>query len=124
FHHQPGPSGGRGLPDADSVLPGHAQSDRGHHLHRARSAGSAGAARMSAPAVTTAAAAPARAQTPLRQFFADFGASKLALLGVALLVLTVGAALFAPWIAPQNPYDIASLDILDSKLPPGSESGD
>lgn len=79
---------------------------------------------MSAPAVTTAAAAPARAQTPLRQFFADFGASKLALLGVALLVLTVGAALFAPWIAPQNPYDIASLDILDSKLPPGSESGD
>jgi len=79
---------------------------------------------MSAPAVTTAAAAPARAQTTLRQFFADFGASKLALLGVALLVLTVGAALFAPWIAPQNPYDIASLDILDSKLPPGSESGD
>lgn len=79
---------------------------------------------MSAPAVTTAAAAPARAQTPLRQFFADFGASKLALLGVALLVLTVGAALCAPWIAPQNPYDIASLDILDSKLPPGSESGD
>nr|WP_251863301.1 ABC transporter permease [Achromobacter sp. Marseille-Q4962] len=41
-----------------------------------------------------------------------------------MLVVVVGAALLAPWIAPQNPYDLASLDILDSKLPPGSESGD
>ncbi|MDM9561718.1 MULTISPECIES: ABC transporter permease [Bordetella] len=76
---------------------------------------------------TSAAPAPARAapvETPLRRFLADFCASKLALLGVALLLVTVGAALFAPWIAPQNPFDIATLDILDSKLPPGSVSGD
>ncbi|MEM8586646.1 MAG: ABC transporter permease [Pseudomonadota bacterium] len=32
------------------------------------------------------------------------------------------AALLAPWIAPQNPYDLAQVDILDSLLPPGSES--
>ena len=32
------------------------------------------------------------------------------------------AALFAHWIAPQNPYDLAVLDILDNRLPPGSES--
>ncbi|MCD0501526.1 ABC transporter permease [Bordetella petrii] len=72
------------------------------------------------------AAAPvaARPDTPLRRFVADFCASKLALLGLALLLLTVGAALFAPWIAPQNPFDIGTLDILDSKLPPGSVSGD
>ena len=31
-------------------------------------------------------------------------------------------ALFAPWIAPQNPYDLAQVDIMDSLLPPGSES--
>ena len=76
---------------------------------------------------TSAAPAPARAapvETPLRRFLSDFCASKLALLGVALLLVTVGAALFAPWIAPQNPFDIATLDILDSKLPPGSVSGD
>ncbi|WP_028353886.1 ABC transporter permease [Bordetella petrii] len=76
---------------------------------------------------TSAAPVPARAapvETPLRRFLADFCASKLALLGVALLLVTVGAALFAPWIAPQNPFDIATLDILDSKLPPGSVSGD
>lgn len=69
-------------------------------------------------------ARPAAVETPLGRFMADFCASKLALLGVVLLILTVGAAIFAPWIAPQNPFDIASLDILDSKLPPGSESSD
>jgi len=72
----------------------------------------------------TPAPAAARVETPLRRFLADFCASKLALLGVVLLLLTVGAALFAPWIAPQNPFDIATLDILDSKLPPGSASSD
>ncbi|MBO9354315.1 ABC transporter permease subunit [Bordetella petrii] len=76
--------------------------------------------------VTSATPAPAaaRVETPLRRFLADFCASKLALLGVVLLLLTVGAALFAPWIAPQNPFDIGTLDILDSKLPPGSASSD
>src|SRR5690606_41878384 len=32
--------------------------------------------------------------------------------------------LCAPWIAPQNPFDIATLDIFDTKLPPGSPSSD
>ncbi len=35
-----------------------------------------------------------------------------------LLALFAAAGLFAPLIAPQNPYDLASLDILDSELPP------
>lgn len=74
------------------------------------------------PAVATAPAAPV--ETPWRRFLSDFCASKLALLGLVLLLLTVGAAIFAPWIAPQNPFDIATLDILDSKLPPGSENFD
>ena len=29
-------------------------------------------------------------------------------------------ALFAPLISPQNPYDLAQLDVMDSRLPPGS----
>ncbi|OZI41652.1 ABC transporter permease [Bordetella genomosp. 4] len=77
------------------------------------------------PVHTTATSTHAvKVETPLRRFLADFCASKLALFGVVLLLLTVGAAIFAPWIAPQNPFDIATLDILDSKLPPGSVSGD
>ena len=37
-----------------------------------------------------------------------------------LLAAIVIAALFAPWLAPQNPYDLAQIDLLDSRLPPGS----
>ncbi len=39
--------------------------------------------------------------------------------GVILLLLVLAAAL-APWLAPQNPYDLASITILDGRLPPGS----
>ena len=63
-------------------------------------------------------------ETPWQRLRREFMASKLAMLGLALLVLAVGAALLAPWISPQNPYDIGKLDIFDSKLPPGSPSGD
>jgi peptide/nickel transport system permease protein len=31
-------------------------------------------------------------------------------------------AIFAPLISPQNPYDLAQLDVMDSRLPPGSAS--
>ena len=61
-------------------------------------------------------------ETPWRQFVCDFMQSRLALFGLVLLVLVLFLALFAPWIAPQNPYDLAKLDLMDSKLAPGSES--
>ena len=32
-------------------------------------------------------------------------------------------AVLAPWIAPQNPYDLAQLDIMDGRLPPGTVGG-
>ncbi len=47
---------------------------------------------------------------------------KLALFGLVLVTIFILAAVFAPVIAPQNPYDLAQLDILDGRLPPGSES--
>src|SRR5665647_1041115 len=65
-----------------------------------------------------------REPTPLQRIVADFAESKLALAGLALLVLILLIALFAPLISPQNPYDLAQLDVLDSRLPPGSKSGD
>src|SRR5262249_31437238 len=37
---------------------------------------------------------------------------------LALLVLLALAAALAPWIAPQNPYDLAQLQLIDSRLPP------
>jgi peptide/nickel transport system permease protein len=52
----------------------------------------------------------------------DFLANPVAVFGLALLSLIVLAALFAPLISPQNPYDLAQIDVMDSKLPPGSAS--
>jgi peptide/nickel transport system permease protein len=32
-------------------------------------------------------------------------------------------AILAPWIAPQNPYDLAQLDIMDGRMEPGTVGG-
>ena len=48
----------------------------------------------------------------------------LALVGLATLILILIVAIFAPFVSPQNPYNLAQLDIMDSKLPPGGQSMD
>ena len=53
-----------------------------------------------------------------------FADSKLVLLAIGLLGITVLAALFAPWIAPQDPYDLAQLYILDARMPPLSRNAE
>ena len=40
-----------------------------------------------------------------------------------VLVLIVLVALLAPWLAPQDPYDLAALDVLDARLAPGEHAG-
>jgi peptide/nickel transport system permease protein len=50
----------------------------------------------------------------------EFLRSRIAAGALAVLALIVLLALFAPWIAPQNPYDLAQLDLLDARLPPGA----
>lgn len=65
---------------------------------------------------------PLAQDTPWRQFVREFSQSRIALFGLALLVIVLLLAIFAPWLAPQNPYDLAKLDLMDSRLPPGSES--
>lgn len=54
---------------------------------------------------------------------ADFMQSRTAVAGLVLLVLVVLAALAAPWITPQNPYDLMQLDVLDARLAPGARNG-
>ncbi|MCG8355948.1 MAG: ABC transporter permease [Kiloniellales bacterium] len=48
----------------------------------------------------------------------NFADSLLVRIAIGLLGVTVVAALFAPWIAPQDPYDLAQLYILDARTPP------
>lgn len=70
-------------------------------------------------------AAPVKAvavETPFRRIARDFAASKLAVLGLVLLTLVILIAVFAPVISPQNPYDLAQIDVMDSKLGPGEKS--
>ncbi len=81
---------------------------------------------MPAPTPATDGAAPAAAMAasegPLRRTLAQFAADPVAVAGGLLLLLIVLAAIFAPWLSPQNPYDLAQLDVMDGKLPPGSKS--
>src|SRR5512147_2915097 len=63
-----------------------------------------------------------RVESPWRRFAAEFAESRLAMAGLALLLAIVVLAIAAPAISPQNPYDLAQLDVLDSKLPPGEIS--
>jgi peptide/nickel transport system permease protein len=73
---------------------------------------------MSADATSAA----ARAETPLRRFWSQFAESRLALLGLAMLVGVIAIALLAPVISPQNPYDLGKLDVMDARLPPGEKA--
>ncbi|RXT52674.1 peptide ABC transporter permease [Bosea sp. Tri-44] len=77
-------------------------------------------------AALPAAAPPieAKEETPFRRFVRSFIEDRLALFGLALFILIVLLAVAAPLIAPQNPYDLASVDVMDSRQPPGAVSGE
>jgi peptide/nickel transport system permease protein len=80
---------------------------------------------MTTTAATPAPAAlPPREETPLRRFIRSFLEDRTALFGLVLFAIIVLGALAAPLIAPQNPYDLARVDLMDSKQPPGSMAGD
>ena len=61
-------------------------------------------------------------ETPLARFIALYCESRIALIALALLCSIAFVALFAPWVSPQDPYDLATIDILDARLPPGEKS--
>lgn len=61
-------------------------------------------------------------ESPFKRLWGEFAASKLALVGLTLLVSVVLIAVFAPLISPQNPYDLAQLDVMSGKLAPGEQS--
>jgi peptide/nickel transport system permease protein len=61
-------------------------------------------------------------QTPFARFVSDFAESRMAMGAFILLIVIMVLALIAPWIVPQNPYDLAQVDLLDSRQAPGSPS--
>lgn len=52
-----------------------------------------------------------------------FLASPLTVGAAVLGIVLISAALLAPWVAPHNPFDVASLDLMNSLQPPSWYKG-
>jgi peptide/nickel transport system permease protein len=89
---------------------------------------------LGAPAAAAPAVVPLGAveKTPPRSRLAivldsdllhSFLRSRLVVVAALLTLLLVGAAALAPLIAPHDPYDLKSLSLLDSDMPPAWEKG-
>jgi len=54
-----------------------------------------------------------------------FRSSKITIAAFLITLIIVMAAILAPWIAPHNPFDVSTLSLWDSELPPAwTEDGD
>jgi peptide/nickel transport system permease protein len=68
------------------------------------------------------------AETPVRRpsrlglFVAEFLRVPSATIALAVFTAMTLAAVLAPWIAPQDPYDLATVSILDNLIPPGEQA--
>jgi peptide/nickel transport system permease protein len=64
----------------------------------------------------------AQEEPPFRRVLSDFASDPAALIGLVLLAIILVAAIAAPLVSPQNPYDLSQLDIMYGRLPPGSKN--
>lgn len=64
----------------------------------------------------------AREETPFRRFLETFFESQVAKAASGVLALVLFVAVAAPWLSPQNPYDLAVVDVMDARQPPGGKS--
>lgn len=71
------------------------------------------------PVETTA---PLKVDSPLKRLAKEFVEDRVAVGGLVLFIAIAIIAIAAPWLAPQNPYDLAQLSIMDGGLPPGEAS--
>lgn len=60
-----------------------------------------------------------KTETPFGLFWADFARNWIAVLALIVVVLVAFVAIFAPMLAPQDPYDLANLTLMDARRPPG-----
>lgn len=60
-----------------------------------------------------------RGQSPGARFVAEFAENKVAMIALLVVLVIVLLAVFAPLIAPQNPYDLGQLTLRDARRPPG-----
>lgn len=53
----------------------------------------------------------------------SFKTSPVAIMAAVLAFICVFCAVFAPWVAPHNPFDLASLELTNARLPPAWQEG-
>jgi peptide/nickel transport system permease protein len=73
--------------------------------------------------MTTSASTDAAPPGALARFFTgdvwySFKQSPVAIVSAVLVLICVVSAAFAPWLSPHNPFDLATLDLSDARLPP------
>ncbi len=82
---------------------------------------------MSTPILPTTPASRPEPGAIARFFQGDvwysFRHSPMAIAAAVIAALCVFGAVFAPWISPHNPFDLASLNLMDARLPPAWEDG-
>ena len=79
---------------------------------------------MSTPPSTAATAAPgALARFLDGDVWFSFKSSPMAIVAAVIAVLCVFTSLFAPWVSPHNPFDLATLNLSDARLPPAWQDG-
>ena len=61
-------------------------------------------------------------ETWAARIWAEFSENRIAVFALAVVVVLIALALVAPWITPQNPYDLTQLNIMDNMLQPGERS--
>jgi peptide/nickel transport system permease protein len=57
--------------------------------------------------------------SPLARIWREFCENHIAVVALAVVVLIAIVAILAPLIAPQDPYNLASLVLMDARRPPG-----
>ncbi|GAA5618671.1 ABC transporter permease [Brucella anthropi] len=72
-----------------------------------------------AETVSTQSSAPISSTSPVKEFWRAFSKNKVAVIAFAVVVIIALLAIFAPWITPQDPYDLKSLVLRDARRPPG-----
>jgi peptide/nickel transport system permease protein len=53
----------------------------------------------------------------------SFRHSPVAIMSLAVFLVCVTASMFAPWVAPHNPFDLRTLSLANSLLPPAWSAG-
>ena len=60
-------------------------------------------------------------ESPFRRFVCTYVENKVAVGALFIFFFITLLALLSPWISPQNPYDLAQINIIDGRLSPCSK---